>query len=120
MPNNPRRLLVAAALFVSLFFVEGGCYLTFGLFFMPLVKEFHATHASVSLLSTLILVVSGLTGPLAGWMLKRIGAKLVMGIGAAVSALALVGISYSYSFAHLLIWYSVLGIGIGDDATRRS
>jgi len=113
MPNNPRRLLVAAALFVSLFFVEGGCYLTFGLFFMPLVKEFHATHASVSLLSTLILVVSGLTGPLAGWMLKRIGAKLVMGIGAAVSALALVGISYSYSFAHLLIWYSVLGIGIG-------
>jgi MFS family permease len=104
---------VAAALFVSLFFVFGGCYTTFGLFFMPLVKEFRATHASVSLLSTLILVVSGLTGPLAGWLLKRIGAKLVMGVGAAVSGLALVGISYSHTFTNLLIWYSVLGIGIG-------
>jgi MFS family permease len=83
MHKKARRSLVAGALFVSLFFVEGGCYLTFGLFFMPLVKEFRATHASVSLLSTLILVVSGLTGPFAGWLLKRIGAKLVMGVGAA-------------------------------------
>jgi MFS family permease len=104
---------VGGALFLSLFFVFGGCYATFSIFFMPLVKKFGASHASVALLPTLILVVSGITGPVAGWLLKRIGAKLVMGIGAAVAGLALVGISYSSSLAVLYMWYSVLGIGIG-------
>jgi MFS family permease len=113
MHKKPHRSLVAAALFTTLFFVFGGCYTIFGLFFMPLVREFGATHTSVALLSTLILVMSGLTGPLAGWLLKRIGAKLVMGVGAAVAGLALIGISYSHTFTHLYIWYSVLGIGIG-------
>jgi MFS family permease len=113
MRKKARRSWVAGALFLSLFFVFGGCYATFSIFFMPLVKEFEATHASVSLLPTLVLVVSGITGPVAGWLLKRIGAKLVMGVGAAVAGLALVGISYSGNFVALYVWYSVLGIGIG-------
>jgi MFS family permease len=113
MRDKARGLWVAGALFITLFFVFGGCYMTFGLFFMPLVREFGATHASVSLLPTLMLVVSGLTGPVAGWLLKRVGAKLVMGLGAAVAGLALVGISYSGNFADLYLWYSVLGVGIG-------
>jgi MFS family permease len=57
--------------------------------------------------------VSGIIGPLAGSLLGRIGAKFVMGVGAAVSGLALVGISYSSNFTHLFMWYTVLGTGLG-------
>ena len=69
---------------------------------MPLVREFGATHASVSLLTTIIFVVSGVIGPLACWLLVRIGAKFVMGVGAAVAGLALVGISYSHNFTYFV------------------
>jgi MFS family permease len=113
MREKVSRSWVAGALFVALFFLWGGCFNTFGLFFMPLVKEFGATHASVSMLATLMLVVSGVIGPLAGSLLVRIGAKLVMGIGAAVAGLALVGISYSNSLTLSFIWYAVLGAGLG-------
>ena len=77
------------------------------------MKEYGATHASVSLLPTLMLVVSGAIAPLAGSLLLRIGAKYVMGVGAAVAGLALVGISYSGSFISSFIWYAVLGAGLG-------
>jgi MFS family permease len=113
MGRKVHRSWVAGALFISLFFLWGGCYNTFGLFFMPLVREFGASHASVSLLTTIIFVVSGVIGPLSCSLLVRIGAKYVMGTGAAVSGLALVGISYSHNFTHLFFWYAVLGAGLG-------
>ena len=108
MQKKVHRSWVAGALFIALFFLWGGCFNTFGLFFMPLVKEFGATHASVSLLPTLMLVVSGLIGPT-----RRLAAasglapRYVMGVGAAVAGLALVGISYSGSFSVLV--HLVLG-----------
>lgn len=105
--------LVAAALFVSLFLLWGSCFNTFGVFFMPLVREFGKTHASVSLLSTIVVVLTGAMGPLAGWLLERFGAKLVMGVGATLAGVALIGIGQTHSFAHILVWYVVLGVGLG-------
>jgi len=113
MRKNSRRSWVAGALFISLFFLWGGCFNTFGLFFTLLVKEFGASHFAVSLLTTIVLVLSGVIGPVAGSLLVRIGAKYVMGVGAAVSGPALVGISYSSNFTYLFIWYAVLGAGLG-------
>jgi len=113
MSEKAHRSWVAATMFVALFFLWGGCFNTFGLFFMPLVKEFRTTHASVSLLPTLILVVSGIIAPLAGSLLVRMGAKYVMGVGAAVAGLALVAIGHSGDLLHLFIWYAVLGTGVG-------
>ena len=63
---------------------------------MPLVKQFGATHASVSVLTTIILVTSGVIGPIAGSLLVRLGAKYVMGVGAMISGLALIGIMCSF------------------------
>jgi MFS family permease len=108
-----RSWVVAAALFVSLFLLWGSCFNTFGVFFMPLVKEFRQSHASIALLSTIIVLLAGAVGPLAGWLLERIGARLVMGIGAALSGVGLVGISQAHSFVQILMWYVVLGIGLG-------
>jgi hypothetical protein len=68
--SERRSWVVAGALFVSLFLLWGSCFNTFGVFFMPLVKEFRQTHASVSLLSTVIVLFAGAIGPLAGWLLE--------------------------------------------------
>jgi MFS family permease len=111
--SERRSWVVAGALFVSLFLLWGSCFNTFGVFFMPLVKEFRQTHASVALLSTIIVVFAGAIGPLAGWLLERFGPKPVMGVGALVSGCALVGISQAHSFSQILMWYVVLGAGLG-------
>jgi MFS family permease len=111
--DSTRPSAVAAALFVSLFLLWGSCFNTFGVFFMPLVREFGKTHASVSLLSTIVVVLAGAMGPLAGWLLERVGAKLVMGVGATLAGVALIGIGQTHSFAHILVWYVILGVGLG-------
>jgi MFS family permease len=104
---------LAAALFLSLFLLWGSCFNTFGVFFMPLVKAFKQTHASVSLLSTILVLITGAVGPLAGWLLKKIGAKAVMGSGAAIATGAMIGASQARSFEAIVMWYVVLGLGLG-------
>jgi fucose permease len=76
---------IAAALFVSLFLLWGSCYNTFGVFFTPLLKEFHGTHASISLCATAIVLFTGAAAPLAGWVMKSIDVRIVMVAGATLA-----------------------------------
>ncbi|HJU11245.1 MAG TPA: MFS transporter [Candidatus Binataceae bacterium] len=104
---------IAAALFVSLFLLWGSGYNTFGVFFPPLLKEFHGTHASISLCATAIVLFTGAAAPIAGWLIKIVDVRLVMGAGATLAGLGLYGISQTASFNHLLAWYVLLGVGLG-------
>jgi MFS family permease len=105
--------LIAGALFVTLFLLWGSCYNTFGVFFTPLLKEFHGTHASISLCATAIVLFTGAGAPLAGWLVKLVDVRIVMGLGATLAGISLLGISSATSFSHLLTWYVSLGIGLG-------
>jgi len=105
--------LIAGALFVTLFLLWGSCYNTFGVFFTPLLKEFHGTHASISLCATAIVLFTGAGAPLAGWLVKLVDVRIVMALGATLAGISLLGISSATSFSHLLAWYVSLGIGLG-------
>jgi len=105
--------LIAGALFVTLFLLWGSCYNTFGVFFTPLLNEFHGTHASISLCATAIVLFTGADAPLAGWLVKLVDVRIVMGLGATLAGISLIGISSATSFSHLLGWYVSLGIGLG-------
>ncbi len=105
--------LIAGALFVTLFLLWGSCYNTFGVFFTPLLNEFHGTHASISLCATAIVLFTGAGAPLAGWLVKLVDVRIVMGLGATLAGISLIGISSATSFSHLLGWYVSLGIGLG-------
>ncbi len=105
--------LIAGALFVTLFLLWGSCYNTFGVFFTPLLNEFHGTHASISLCATAIVLFTGAGAPLAGWLVKLVDIRIVMGLGATLAGISLIGISSATSFSHLLGWYVSLGIGLG-------
>lgn len=104
---------IAAALFVSLFLLWGSCYNTFGVFFTPLLKEFHGSHASISLCATAIVLFTGAAAPLAGWLMKSIDVRVVMVAGATLAGTSLIGISRATEFSGLLVWYVLLGVGLG-------
>jgi MFS family permease len=104
---------IAAALFVSLFFLWGGGYNTAPIFLAALLKAFGWTHARVAWITAALSLAIGVTGPVAGWLLDRIEAKFVMGGGAALAVAGLVAASRADGFASLLIAVIVLGVGLG-------
>lgn len=104
---------IAGALFISLFLLWGSGYNTFGVFFTPLLKEFHGSHASISLCATAIVLFTGGAAPIAGWLITLVDVRLVMGAGATLAGVSLFGISRASSFNHLLMWYVLLGVGLG-------
>jgi MFS family permease len=104
---------MAASLFIALFFLWGGGYNTGPIFLAALLKAFSWSHARVgSIIGGLSLAV-GVSAPLAGWLLDRIEARWVMGTGAIIAALGLVGAGNSHVFGTLLASVILLGIGLG-------
>ncbi len=104
---------VAASLFVALFFLWGGGYNTGPIFLAALLKAFGWSHARVgSLIGALSLAV-GVSAPIAGWLLDRAEARWVMGTGALIAVLGMLGAANSHGFAMLLISVVLLGIGLG-------
>ncbi len=94
---------VAASLFVALFFLWGGGYNTGPIFLAALLKAFGWSHARVgSLIGALSLAV-GVSAPIAGWLLDRAEARWVMGTGALIAVLGMLGAANSHGFAMLLI-----------------
>jgi MFS family permease len=104
---------IAGALFVSLFLLWGSGYNTFGVFFTPLLRQFHRSHAAISLCATAIVLFTGAVAPVAGWLIQLVDVRVVMGAGATLAGASLLGISRAASFNHLLIWYVLLGVGLG-------
>ena len=105
--------LIAGALFISLWVLWGSGFNTFGVFFMPLLKEFGRSRALTSLGSTAIVLSAGGAAPLAGWLMGWIDTRLVMGVGATLAGVSLFGASQASSFNHLMAWYVALGMGLG-------
>jgi len=111
--ENRQAWMIAASLFIALFFLWGGGYNTGPIFLAALLKAFGWSHARVgSIIGGLALAV-GISAPCAGWLLDRIEARWVMGPGAVVAVLGLLAASNSHTFAALLASVALLGIGLG-------
>jgi len=108
--------IIAAGLFVSLFFVWGGGYNTSPVFLGALLKAFGWSHSKVSWMPSAIILAVGITGPLAGWLLDRLEARIVMGVGAALAGASFIAASRATSFTELLIANLTLGVGLGASA----
>jgi MFS family permease len=82
-PRERQAWLIAASLFVSLFFLWGS-YSTATVFVGALLNAFGWSHARVSLIPGAIALALGCSGPVAGWLLDRFEGHIVMGGGAAL------------------------------------
>jgi MFS family permease len=109
--NRRRRWLVLATLFVVMLFLIGSTAMTVPIFFMPLTRQYGWSHAQTSMLPTVYVLFLGGCAPIAGWLLDRVPARLVMGTGAAMIAVGLLWASQAHSFAPMLGAWLLMGAG---------
>lgn len=108
---------VVAACAVGLFFGPPVIVFSFPVFLKPLVQDFHAGRAAVSLGFTLQLIVVAVTAPVAGWLIDRYGSRKVILIATVMLGLILVlnrPISTDLSrFYFFCIALGLVGDGVG-------
>jgi MFS family permease len=109
--NLRQRWLVLATLFVVMMFLIGSTAMTVPIFFVPLARQYGWSHARTSLLPTFFVLFLGGIAAIAGWLLDRIEAKIVMGTGAAMVALGLLWASQAHSFGPMLGAWILMGAG---------
>jgi MFS family permease len=102
---------IVGTLFVTLFLTWGPVNAG-GVFFLPVVKHFGWSRAWFSALSSAAPLAAGLSSPLLGSLLDRIGARPVMIAGAAMVGAGYVALSRANSAAAFLAIFIVMGIGI--------
>jgi MFS family permease len=102
---------VVLACAVALFWGPPVTVFSFTVFLKPLMREFQAGRAAVSLAFTLNLVAGALTAPLTGWLVGRYGARGVTLPAAVIfGALLLANKLLSNSLWHFYIFYAALGV----------
>jgi len=113
MTNRERQAgLIAASLFVSLFFLWGS-FNTSPIFVGALLRSFHWSHARVAWIPSILALSVGFSAPLAGWLLDRLEARLVMGSGAIIAGTGLVAAGHSHTFGGLFCSIVTFGVGLG-------
>ena len=114
--SNRQARIIAAGLFISLFFLWGGGYNTSPVFLSALLKAFGWSHSKVSWMPAVLVLAVGFTGPITGWLLDRFDARIIMGAGAALTGASFIAASQANTFTELLIAYFFLGVGLGASA----
>jgi MFS family permease len=112
MQRERQGWLIVASLWVTLFIIFGGGYLTAGVFFTPLLKQFGWGRAQLSTLQGSLAISAGISAPLIGWLLDKVEARIVMVVGAVLAGIAYLLASQVHSFTPMLGAYLLLGVGI--------
>jgi MFS family permease len=111
-PYNLRSAVIVASLFITLFIVFGGGYNAAGVFFAPMLKDLRWSSTRLSSLQTALALTAGITAPLTGWIIDRVGARLVMSVGVALAGLAFLLISRAQTFGLMFAAYVALGAAV--------
>jgi len=83
------------------------------LFTKPLTSSLHATLAAVQIAFAAFIFCETWLVPFEGYLIDRIGPRLVIGIGGLLVGASWIGCGYSYTTTGLYIWYAIGGIGAG-------
>ena len=107
--DSPRGWLVVAAAFIGAFVSFGVTY-TFGIFLRPMSVEFHASHAKMSILFSVIAALTFFVAPLTGELADKHGPRPVIAFGALLMAASLLVTARMHSYPQVLLTY---GGGLG-------
>jgi MFS family permease len=110
--DSARAWIVVFAGFVGSFVVFGETY-CFGVFLRPIALEFHASHASMSALFSMITGLSFFAAPLTGKIADRYGPRPVVATGALLIGSGMILSAHVHSFPLLFLTY---GVGLGGAA----
>ncbi len=108
-----RKWTVLGGLFLCLFLIIGPSIDSIGVYFTPLLRDFHGTRAQLSLVFSIFAAALGITTFFVGWMLDRVDARPLMMAGAAAVGAAFFSAAHSHSLPPLLASFLAMGIGVG-------
>ena len=104
--------MLAGALFISLFFIWGVGYDCFPILLPSVLKQFHLSKEQIGRIPAAQALAALVFGPLAGWLLDRVPAQIVMAIGAVLTALGIVMMARAGSFEGVLAGSVITGVGL--------
>jgi sugar phosphate permease len=92
----------------------GGAYWTgFAVYFLPVTRQFGLSRATTSLVSSLGRLEGGFEGPLAGYMVDRLGPRKMVAFGGITAGVGFILLGFTQSFAtFLLVYVGVLSVGM--------
>ena len=93
--------------------LSGGLYSTgLSVYFLPISRDLNLSRAALSLTFTLRSLESGLDGPLTGYLVDRLGPRLMVRIGVVLAGLGFVLLALTNSYlTFLLVFLGVLAMG---------
>jgi MFS transporter, OFA family, oxalate/formate antiporter len=83
------------------------------LFTKPLTSSLHATLAAVQVAFAAFIFAETWLVPFEGYLIDRLGPRLVIGIGGLLVGAGWIGSGYANTITGLYIWYALGGIGAG-------
>jgi MFS transporter, OFA family, oxalate/formate antiporter len=83
------------------------------LFTKPLTANLHATLAAVQVAFAAFIFCETWLVPFEGYLIDRLGPRLVIGIGGLLVGAGWIGSGYATTTAGLYVWYAIGGIGAG-------
>ncbi len=109
---NPYNGIIIASCF-SIQAVGVGVYVSYGVFFNPLMEEFGWSRAAISGASSVAFFMMGLFGILIGRLNDKFGPRILMGIAALFFGLGFCSMSQAYSLWQLYLSFGIVfGIGL--------
>jgi MFS family permease len=111
--TSQRRGWVMVLLLFAIMAIMVGCIDSTGVLFTPLLKHFGWSRARMSTVISAMSLATGLSTPVAGWFVDRIGARAVIAAGAAIAGVGLLLGSQANSFFALSAAYGLFGVGCG-------
>ncbi|HLH76680.1 MAG TPA: MFS transporter [Candidatus Binataceae bacterium] len=106
-----RAYTVLISLTIAEIFLFGPSISTLGVFFNPLIRQFGWSHAQVSELASSCELLLGLVSVLAGYLLDRFDAGLIVAAGAALAGSGFVAAARCSSLSAMVLCYAMIGAG---------
>jgi MFS family permease len=111
-PRERRGWMMVPILFVILAIIVG-CIDSMGVLFTPLIKHFGWSRTRISAVMSAVTLAIGVSTPLAGWLIDRVGVRMVIAAGAAIAGAGLLMGSQADSMFSLAASCALFGLGGG-------
>lgn len=102
------------AIVSSLYAVANGIYwVGFSFYFLPVKRDLALSTAAMSLAPGLARLVSGLQGPVAGYLVDRLGPRFMIVFGGVLSGVGFILLAFTHSYlTFLLVYLGLIVIGL--------
>src|SRR5689334_5712835 len=87
-PRERQGWMMVPVLFVILAIIVG-CIDSMGVLFTPLIRHFGWSRTRMSAVMSAVTLAIGVSTPLAGWLIDRVGVRMVIAAGCAIAGAGL-------------------------------